>query len=642
MKLLQLNLRNFKGIRELTLDTAGKNLSVYGDNATGKTTLFDAFLWLLFDKDSQNKKDFNIKTLDEMGQVHHGLDHSVEGIFEFHGSKVTLKKIYSENWKKPRGSIEQVFSGHTTDYFIDDVPVQKKEYDAYIDGLIDEKIFRLLTDPAYFNEQLSWQDRRKILLEVCGEIPDEEVIASDEQLKSLPEILGNRTLEDHRKVIAAKRKEINEELDKIPVRIEATSKFVSDLPEKSEAEIQSEWKDLQKKREILEERIAVVKNGGSKSELMIQIQEVNAQIMELDNRDRQARHLVDLKNDELRKSVQAQKNEVADLENDLQRMKNALQVDQDRIDKIQTDLTALREQWNLEDGKEFVIPAESICPTCGQQVKEDMEKLREQFNLNKSTVLQNIDSKGKTLSTEKSRVESSLQASQNLIMEKEKIIEDLKSKIPELIVFPYSEGSITAERLTLHGKKATLEQELQKVDSGQNELVVPLLEEKENLIQSCQELESSLQLFRDKEKADALIQELENQQKTLAAKFEALEKELYLTEIFIKCKVNLYEVKINQRFSKARFKLFETQINGGLNECCETTYNGVPYSSLNNAARINIGLDIIKTLSEYYGFTAPIFIDNREAVTQLEAINAQVISLIVSAADKKLRMESGE
>lgn len=234
MKLLHLNLRNFKGIRDFSLESKGQDILIYGDNATGKTTLFDAFIWLLFDKDSQNKKDFNIKTLDEMGQVHHGLDHSVEGVFEINDVRIKLKKIYSENWKKPRGSAEKVFSGHTTDYFIDDVPAQKKEYDAYIDDLVDEKIFRLLTDPAYFNEQLNWQDRRKILLEVCGDIEDREVINSDDQLKSLPEILRNRTLEDHRKVIATKRKEINEELEKIPVRIEATFKFIPDLPDLSE------------------------------------------------------------------------------------------------------------------------------------------------------------------------------------------------------------------------------------------------------------------------------------------------------------------------------------------------------------------------------------------------------------------------
>ncbi len=69
MRLTRLTLRNFKGISEFILDAQGENVTVYCDNAAGKTTLFDAFTWLLFDKDSQNRKDFAIKTLDAAGQV---------------------------------------------------------------------------------------------------------------------------------------------------------------------------------------------------------------------------------------------------------------------------------------------------------------------------------------------------------------------------------------------------------------------------------------------------------------------------------------------------------------------------------------------------------------------------------------------
>ena len=90
-----------------------------------------------------------------------------------------------------------------------------------------------------------------------------------------------------------------------------------------------------------------------------------------------------------------------------------------------------------------------------------------------------------------------------------------------------------------------------------------------------------------------------------------MDEQLYLTDEFTKTKVNLLESSINSKFKMARFKMFEVQINGGIKECCETVYEGVPYSDLNNAARINIGLDIINTLSEHYNFSAPIFVDNR-------------------------------
>ncbi|MEF3310396.1 ATP-binding protein, partial [Paenibacillus sp. GYB004] len=64
-----LTIRNFKGFREFVLMANGGNLDVYGDNATGKTTLFDGFTWHLFGKDSTNSTTFEIKELDPAGKV---------------------------------------------------------------------------------------------------------------------------------------------------------------------------------------------------------------------------------------------------------------------------------------------------------------------------------------------------------------------------------------------------------------------------------------------------------------------------------------------------------------------------------------------------------------------------------------------
>ncbi|HHW94431.1 MAG TPA: AAA family ATPase, partial [Mogibacterium sp.] len=210
MKIKSLILRNFKGIRNFELNTDGKDVSIMGDNASGKTSLFDSFTWLLFGKDSLNRADFEIKTLKPDGKPEHGLEHSVEAILQLEdGSQIALKKVFREKWTKKKGSATATFTGHTTDYFIDGVPVQKKEYDARIAEIADENIFRLLTDPRYFNEIMHWTDRRKLLLEVCGDVSDQEVVSSNNGLSRLAEILGKRTIEQHRKVILARRAEIN-------------------------------------------------------------------------------------------------------------------------------------------------------------------------------------------------------------------------------------------------------------------------------------------------------------------------------------------------------------------------------------------------------------------------------------------------
>jgi DNA repair exonuclease SbcCD ATPase subunit len=229
LRLMSLRLRNFKGQRDFLFEPNGNNASVFGDNGTGKTTLMDAFSWLLFDKDSTDKKDFAIKTLDENNNVMHGLEHEVEGLLEVDGKRIKLRKVYYEKWTKKRGSTQKEFTGHTTDYFIDDVPMKKGEYDDEVAKIADEEIFKLLTNPTYFNEQMDWKKRRELLLEVCGDLTDEQVIASNAKLAKLTEILNGRDVDKHRDTIKAQMKKINEEIDKIPVRINETQLGMPDI-----------------------------------------------------------------------------------------------------------------------------------------------------------------------------------------------------------------------------------------------------------------------------------------------------------------------------------------------------------------------------------------------------------------------------
>src|SRR5690554_5330153 len=288
MKILNLTLQNFKGIRHFNLDTQGKDANIYGDNATGKTTLFDAFTWLMFGKDSLNRADFQIKTLGSDGEPEHGLEHAVEAILELDdGQQIALKKVYKEKWTKKRGSAKAEFTGHTTDHFVDGVPVQKKEYDAKITEIADEELFRLLTDPRYFNEVLHWQKRRELLLEVCGDVSDAEVIASKKELAKLSDILGNRTIEQHRKVIQARKSEINKELEKIPVRIDEVKRGLPNIdditnPDKLPNDIAKFREQLRAKQEEL----AQAKAGGQVAEKTKELRMLEGQLLELKNRHR--------------------------------------------------------------------------------------------------------------------------------------------------------------------------------------------------------------------------------------------------------------------------------------------------------------------------------------------------------------------
>src|SRR5690625_1293261 len=269
IKLLNMKLVNFKGIKGLEINFNGIDTNIYGENAAGKTTIFDAFVWLLFNKDSQNNSTnrMGIKTLDSAGNVIHKLDHEVEATLSVDDKNTTLKKVYKEIWTRQRGANTESFSGHTTDHFIDGVPSKKKEYDEFIQSIVDEDVFQLLTNPSYFNEVLHWQDRRELLLEIAGDITDVDVIDSNKDLAKLLAVLEGRSIEDHRKVIAAKRKEINDQLEEIPTRIDEINRDLPDVSKLNEETLKASIEKLTKDIEEKENEIQKIRQGAATNEL---------------------------------------------------------------------------------------------------------------------------------------------------------------------------------------------------------------------------------------------------------------------------------------------------------------------------------------------------------------------------------------
>ncbi|WP_261178823.1 AAA family ATPase [Anaerobacillus sp. CMMVII] len=651
MKLLKLTLQNFKGIKNFVLDTNGESVRVFGDNAVGKTTLFDAFIWLLFDKDSHNKKDFQIKTVDEAGSVVNGLDHDVEAEFLLNGNVLTLKKSYKEKWTKKRGSALSEFSGHTTDHFVDSVPVSQKIFKAKVDEIVDEDIFKLLTSPSYFNEQLKKDDRRNVLMKICGDITDQDVISTNQALADLPGILNGRKIEDYRLIIASKRKEINDELDKIPVRISEVNHNLPDISSLNFEDLRNSIANLRKNIDEKELEINRIRHGAEIVEKQKQLREIEGELLDIKNKHSSANH------DKVNVQQQAYyklKSEIESLKYSINNQNQKIEGNQELINRYEQDTSRLRQEWYQINEKSFEFEHDENCPTCGQSLPEDQieaahEKARSNFNLKKSEDLERINKSGSSI---KEKIEELKQQNERLRLEvtelEQKIdhkqshldgllteIKGLKENVQDVTSLPeYQEKSQRIELLNADIQQLRMNAQ-SSIDSIQNQ--INQYREKVAL------LDIDLSKFDVHERSLTRNTELKEQERKLAFQFEKLERELHLTEEFIRTKVNLLEGKINSKFKFARFKLFRTQINGGLEEICETTYKGVPYGSgLNNAAKINVGLDIIQTLSEHYNFSAPIFVDNAEAVTKLIDINTQIISLIVSEKDKELRIERNE
>lgn len=648
IKLVNLKLRNFKGVKEFDLKANGNDVQVFGDNATGKTTLYDAFLWLLFNKDSQNKTKFSLKTLTPDGQEMNNLEHEVEATFLVDGQSLTLKKIHYEDWTQKRNALEKTFKGHKNDYFIDDVPTPEGQYKKEIEALIDEEVFKLLTSPTYFNEQFKWEKRREILLEITGDLTDEEVINANETLQELTGILQGKKIEDRKKIIAAKKKKINDEIKSIPTRI---SEIKNMLPEEEidVASIEKEVSALEKEIDGHVSQINSIQNGtaivGKKQELQQVVLDLETIKRELESESVEKANKVNAKIHEEQSNISILKRKKEDAEHQIKRNKEDYESTEKR-------LVPLREEYNVLEVTEFTHEVECVCPTCEQdlpldQVAAAKEKALVAFNLKKSQRLEEIQASGKTgdkkkkeLLEQNEKLSATVEATQSSIDSKLTVISKLEEEL-ETLRTAVRDARQDAKYQSKVQEQEKLSGEIKSLQENAETAVVGIESEVALLRTKRNELNQQIAKHNHFVASLQRIAELEAQQEQLAKDFEEIEKELFLIEEFTRIKVEMLDEKINSKFKIARFKLTHKQVDGTLVDVCETTYNGVPYGSgLNNAAKINVGLDIIQTLSDHYGFRVPIFVDNAEAVTKIAETDSQLISLVVSEPDKQLRIES--
>lgn len=633
MKLLKLNLQNFKGIRNSEFDFGGIDATIYGDNATGKTTVFDSLCWLLFGKDSLDRADFEIKTL-ENGEPIHKVNHEVEAEFlNDDGNSFTLRRVYREKYSSPRGG-DTKLTGHTTDYFVNEVPVKEKEYKQYINDVIAEDVFKLITNPLYFNEQYSWQNRRKLLLEISGDIKDDEVINSRSELTRLAELLNGRTVDEQRKIVAAKKTAINKELDMIPVRIDEALRNKADVAA-SESKLTTDIETLNKSIDELESQKATIVNGFSSTEKRSKIDEIGRQL-----KARQSEVLSIYNSEKQRKrgEYEALLTQLKIIESEHDRYTDRAYDLAKDIERESKRIETLQAEFDTFNAQEFNKEA---CPTCGQPLPEDKQaELEAAFNSEKAAKLEEwqalIESAKKLKANYEEQREVLIVKADGLIKEIEDKTKAYETKFKEYE--SYLEPNVEDDPDYKELKAELFLLELDEGEEADDKEVARLDEEISSVKEKRAALETELNKYTLNTDIQKRVIELENQQQKLAAEKNLLDETSFLIDEFVKAKVDMLEESINSHFEYARFKMFNVLVNGNIEECCETTYKGVPYRSMNNAARMNVGLDIINALTKFYNVTAPVFIDNAEAVTDFIKCNSQTIKLVVDADFKELTM----
>lgn len=597
IKIKTLKLENFKGIKNLTIDFKDTT-NIYGDNAVGKTTIFDAYSWLLWDKDSLNRKDFAIKPYDKNGEEVHNLESVVEGDFVFGDTDLNLKKIYKEVWTKKRGSTQAEFTGHTTDYYINAVPVKKKEYTERIASVISEDNFNLLSNPLYFNQILDKNKRREVILGLIEEVKPEDIIAKNKDLKDLD--LETYTVDELKKIAKDSAKKINKDIESIPARID-------ELDKSKIHDIDFDALEFRKRstlpaiKEIDEKLADASKMAEGMTEITEKITALQKEKSELTENYQNKCLEVKLKNKKILQEKEHDKLVIEEAKKNIEKLK-------DLVEKA-------REEWQEVHKEQY--QGDFKCPTCGQDLLPDqIEKTMANFNKKKSEKLTSIEEKAKDLKIK---------------------IEECE-KIAIYVVKEYKEEDLPIEPIRLQEIDKELDEAKAKLKDFSLDNKKDLLEKKDSLNADLEEINKKLSLQGQNEKIDERIKELEKQEKELAKAYEEQQRIIYLCEEYTKAYMNLVSDKINDSFYLVKFKLFENQINGGITETCEVTFEGVPYSDLNNAAKINAGLDVINSLSDKLDLKVPIFIDNAESVNELIKTDTQLVRLVVSK-DKELKID---
>ena len=638
IKLKQLRIENFKGCREQTFGFSNTT-NIYGENGAGKTTLMDAFMWLLFDKDSSGVSKFNIRPVDTDGKMVDNVEILVEAVLEIDGQILTLQKVQKQNWVKQRGSDTAKLQGNVNTYEVDTFPVSEKEFKEKISSIISEELFKLLTDPKGF-ASLPWKKQREIVMRFISTITDQDILAADvEKYSPVAEEIGQAPVEkciEKAKKAMAKLKDRQKEL---PARIDEASKSLIEIPGLAEMELQrnalkEQLEDVQHQQDDMSQAYKTVED--IRGQIMNTKFELSGIAQKADAAVKQEKYNARKEYDDLAYEANHLYEQRKNIETEIKRLNGDLKASEQERTRLGQEYEKVKNESMAEDTV--------ICPTCGQELPEQrIAEIRAEFADRKKNRLAEIiaagnaaKKKGISLSERISAKEAELEQAKTewnkKAAEQSKAYEYMNSLPVE------ADLSMNQEYQALQNTLSSLEMQLSSMDTGEGVKQQLSIREK-GIREELDALNRKFAAVDANERVQERIEELQEEQRMVSQQVADQEQKIYLLEEFSRAKIEMLSSAINNNFKLVCFKMFEMQINGGMKETCEMTVNGVPYSSLNNAAKLQAGLDVINSLSELYGISAPIWIDNRESVSEIPDVDAQVINLYVSASDKDLRVE---
>lgn len=638
IRIKELRLENFKCHRLLTITPDGANASIYGDNATGKTSIYDSLTWLLFGKDSlgNGEKNIEIKPLDKDGNVaDHEAITAVEAVLLVDGEEIRLRRAYQEVWTTKRGSSEATYDGNTSEYYIDGVPCKKFAFQDRVDSIVDADTFLMLTSVSYFANDLPWQKRREILFNISSVVEDKEIMATNDMFAPLLDSMGKLNLHDYKARLLSEKKSHVSARNETPARINECQKTIEDLIGLDFAGAKANVATLQGRVEQLSgELLAINRNTAADGKKM----ELREAQLELDK--------LEAENKAFRISQQQSCPDTAGLQSNIRQTEQRIESAKTRnmhlnmeVKRYEQAVVDSREQWMAVNGETFTGAS---CPTCGQSLPTDQLKAsKEKFEANKALRLRRIEQDADIAKKSIAAAEEQVSQNNTYIADAEKELNNLNAQLQaaqvQTVVITDMDG-YQAKKDSIAKWIGKLQEDLYQLHqdsfSAREGLRLELSEVKAQIAEQNAVIAKESTL----EYAKGRIEQLREEAAAAAAKLSEIEKYLFLIDEFTRYKTGFVEDTVNSIFRIARFRLFREQANGGVEDRCDVVYDGVPYIALNSGAKINVGIDIINTLSAAYGVMVPLFVDNAESVTRLEGSNTQIIRLIVSENDKELRV----
>lgn len=672
---------NFKGLRNVAVDFDGSVTTISGRNGTGKTTVVDGFNWLLFGKDREGNSDtkFGIKTNDKAGAFIPHLEHEVTGTFQVTDTETgeTEEKIFRrvlvEDWKEDvdaeTGESREYLKGHHTNYYYNEMPLKTKaEYDRLVAEIMPEAVFKTITNPAYFLT-LHWQTQRDMLLQMAGEITDEQIIASDPKFKKLLELLQGKTLEGYQAKIKEDRAKIEADLQRIPTRIdEVTRNTPQDLDftalEAQLSQLQAEYDEADKamtstaeaNRQAYEQKSQLQQQA---NELRLKQQNV---LFAAKQKEQQRVQEANRANDEAVRELSSiafeeQSIKAKDL-SETRRLHDEKERAEQRIAEYTKQQDAYRNKWFEVNAEEFSDGEGLICPLfkhgCAdsnalQQFNKNQEAARERFYRDKEDRLKAITKEGQQLSEqikaqqgEAYRLAGEIEQLKEMY---EKDMADIKAR-REAAIKKRDENPLTQPRevkgedipewVELEAKITELSQQVQQAggQGDQTEATQELRQKREGIRQQMDGVKAQLQKREQIAQAQKRIEELNQQKKELQKAKAQLQGKEDLVADFERAKMDEVERRVNVMFHYVQFKMYRQQIEDAKQvPDCVCYIDGVKYGDKNNAGQINAGLEVINTLCGFHKINAPIFIDNAESVNEFIPVASQLIKLVVTTGD---------